>query len=252
MKNAKPREEFNPRDIHVTDVGSCPGKYWFSLIKAKPLGYSTAGLRGTMAHNFIYQTETGDHEGFIGLIENDRLENVDYQVYRKIVDEDLLQIKSNYFSWVASTELDLSNSTHEQEFRKPINGSGFTLTGTIDRFNPRLVLDYKTGAINVRDEYIAQLAAYRDILLGPAIQQDGSLGQRKCYLVFLSNGGPKEVEIKESDLSSELEIFKERLKMDIEQRAHILQEFQMPRFKPTLLHCNYCRYIHLCDKVGGR
>lgn len=229
--------------IHVSQVGGCRRVTSYKILDVAPLPAHFVTARGIMTHRAIEmalrgQTPNWEDYSAFGLEE----EEVPQQLFSR-ASEEAFTAYEKAISWLRSTklikegELLWSEESYQAEF------PDYVLRGRPDIHTQDKIFDFKTGRKRVTDDLYYQLTGYHYLLMV------ARKIQARCFVIFLGDDPPREVELEQNRLAIAWQDFKADMAIAAQDKAW------KPHGEDSMLpvdvgyHCVFCRYRHVCRGI---
>jgi hypothetical protein len=228
---------YNPKNIHVTDVGDCIGKTWYQLNGVEPLKYSKAALRNIVAHNIVTAHWKDMDDYLVSYVDKDKLKYVNIRSLSELKKQEIPAMKKRFKKWFC--EISNIGCSIKVGETKTINlRNGFKLSGTPDIIAGPELIYFRGYGNTLTPDLLTQLGGYHRLF-----------NSKKFTVVFIGKEGLAESRVCPEEITQYRKNFDESLKRCIEERKIMLDTLEEPIMNPkNILGCTSCRWRQICDK----
>jgi len=233
------------KQIRITEIGDCPRKLYYRLYGFPASKPHFTSIRGTIVHSQAEQLITeGD---LIDLSKDALLRDKALECDERTFELALSEANQIYVPqikrWLSKTSL-LEGEQPRLHQRISLNYKDFIVTGEIDCYTSKALIEFKTGRYSyaMLKKHALQLAGY-EWLLNRA--EDRYIA-RDWYVIYLKELREQEVP---KHLAAEMrKEFEKLLKEEIKVRKEILEGKSMGECKLSF-RCVYCKYRGICPGI---
>ncbi len=230
------------RIIHITEIGDCPRRFQYMLQDHVKAPTHITSLRGTITHSAIRQMiqhgRVIDYSREVLL--QDKLKEADDKLF-KIALELAYPYISRAKSWLDDN--DVLDEIVISEERINCEHVNFIITGQLDCYTSKAIVDFKTGKRYLTADHKRQLAGYQ-WLLDHKEKRPVNVKDRDWYIVFLGNDDPEEVQLTDKDKAYGRKSFNEQLKETITSRK-LMMDGCMTECRLGI-KCAFCHSRNIC------